>query len=223
MKPVARICRTKDLQLAEFEKRDLGEDIRKSGCAVVIRRKKPLFIAEVKPCSPFGFKSKLTDVGLLRVALEYGDMLSIHTHKQWGGSYDWLKKVRQTTKKKILAKGIHGDDADIKRALDHGADYVLVVGRIPPKGLIEHCWVEPTEFRQLMDIPKNIRTVWNQRDLLTGGNKPFDFDCVRGVPFSRGRWLCQASGIKTPKDIHPKADAFIVGEHLPEFVKKWKR
>lgn len=181
--------------------------------------KSPLFIAEIKVRSPFGFKSKLSSFKLMEMAVEYGDMVSVHTHEQWGGSYEHLAWVRKYTSKKILAKGIHGDDLDIRRALNCGADYVLVVGRIPPKGLIEHCWVELTDFHQ-MDWMKGKKAVWNQRDLFSGMVVGHTFAGVRSAyPY---HWLCQASGIKTPKDVHPKADAFIVGEHLPKFVKSWR-
>lgn len=181
---------------------------------------KPLFVAEVKTESPFGFKSKKRWWELFEIANKHGDMLSIHTHSQWGGRYNDILEARSETDKKILAKGIHGDDADIKRALDCGADYVLVVGRIPPKGLIEHCWVEPTESYQFTHFPKNVKAVWNQRDLFNGHSKAMTFEDI--VSCYKTPWLCQASGIKEPKDVHPKANAFIVGEHLPEFVKKWR-
>jgi hypothetical protein len=57
--------------------------------------------------------------------------------------------------------------------------------------------------------------LWNARNLETGEPKKESFDTARWI--HRG-WLCQGSFIATLDDIHPKADAFLVGEHLKDFV-----
>jgi len=189
-----------------------------------------VFIAEVKTQSPFGFKSKHTWDELFEVALQVGDMISIHTDALWGGSFSLLEKARKRTNKLILAKGIHENDDLVKNALDAGADWVLVVGRIPTY-MPNKCWIEPhslDEFRKyLLDIltanPSQYPTssfnhfVWNSRNLFDGSLKTSSIFDVKD--FYSG-WLCQASNIKSESDISPYVDAFLVGEHLMEFNKE---
>ncbi len=100
------------------------------------------FIAEVKTKSPFGFASNKSWHELFDIANLHGDIISIHTNPFWGGSFDLLKIARDMTTKPILAKGLHENDENIKTALDLGADYVLVVGRIP-EICQDKCIVEP--------------------------------------------------------------------------------
>jgi indole-3-glycerol phosphate synthase len=171
-------------------------------------------IAEVKTQSPFGFKAEKSWGELFAVANEVGDIISIHTDSRWGGSFDLIKKARSLTKKPILAKGIHSSDEDIQQAIDCGADYVLVVGRIPSIHQ-DKCLVEPLTLDELRKIPDNIKVVWNSRDLSDGGVKKETFAHARKI--FRG-WLCQASNIKGVADIDATADAVIVGSHLIEFA-----
>lgn len=89
----------------------------------------PIFIAEIKTQSPFGFKSPHTFAKLMETAITHGDWISVHTNALWGGDFDAISFVRRNTNNPILAKGIHSTDDDIQRAIDHGADYVLVVDR----------------------------------------------------------------------------------------------
>ena len=113
--------------------------------------KKLLIIAEVKPISPFGFKSDKTWDELFQIAEKYGDIISIHTDARWGGSFDLVKKAKSLTKKPILAKGIHETDELIVKAFEAGADYALVVGRIPniKEELLKKCLVEPNSLEEL--------------------------------------------------------------------------
>ncbi len=184
---------------------------------------KQIFIAEIKTRSPSNYVSPHPWRELFNIANRYGDWLSIHTHEQWNGSIDMVKKARSLTKKKILAKGIHESDDMVREALSAGADYVLVMGRIPDENLLEQCLLEPRSFTQLKEWKRcNVHIpylVWNKRDLNTMDWKEEPFDDIRG--YHRG-WLCQASGIKTAPDVNPKADAFIVGEHLTDFVKTYR-
>ena len=68
-------------------------------------------IAEVKTQSPFGYKSDKSWDELFEVANKVGDIISIHTDRRWGGSFELLQKARSLTNKPILAKGIHKNDA----------------------------------------------------------------------------------------------------------------
>ena len=173
-------------------------------------------IAEVKTQSPFGWRSDKTWEELFEIANRTGDIISIHTDPRWGGSFDLLKKARLLTKKPILAKGIHENDKLIQQAIEAGADWVLVVGRVPAT-YIDRCLIEPTTLEELKSIPTNIKVVWNSRDLVTGGLKKETFKQARAL--FKG-WLCQASNIKSIHDIKTGADAILVGTYLQEFSQK---
>lgn len=176
--------------------------------------KKVQIIAEVKTQSPFGYKSQKTWDELFKVANEIGEIISVHTEPRWGGSLDLIAKARALTDKPILAKGIHETDASIEEALKRGADYVLVVGRIPGNHL-EQCFVEPRWLEELKTIPSGVKVVWNSRDLSSGGLKSETFEQARKLYTG---WLCQASNIRNIGDIKDGADAVLVGAHLLEFA-----
>ncbi len=172
-------------------------------------------IAEVKTISPYGFKSDKSWEELFKIADEIGDIISVHTDKRWSGSFDLVSKARKLTNKPILAKGIHATDEEIEKAIRAGADYVLVVGRIPSIHQ-DKLLIEPLNLKQLSEIPTNLKAVWNSRDLSTGNNKKETFEEARAI-FTG--WLCQASNIKSIKDIKKGADAVLIGSNLPEFYK----
>ena len=177
--------------------------------------KKVQIVAEVKTQSPFGWKSDRSWDELFQVANDIGDIISIHTDPRWGGSFDLIAKARALTKKPILAKGIHETDASIKEAINMGADYVLVVGRIPKTNL-EKCFIEPRTLEELKTIPSGVKVIWNSRDLSNGELKSETFEHARKI---FPGWLCQASNIKTIGDIKDGADAVLVGANLLEFAK----
>lgn len=170
-------------------------------------------IAEVKTQSPFGYTSSKSWDELFIIAEKVGDMLSIHTDIRWGGDFSLITQAKSLTKKPILAKGIHATDEDIQKAIDAGADFVLVVGRIP-KIHLDKCLIEPNTLEELSKIPESVKAVWNSRDLKTGGLKTETFAQARAL--FKG-WLCQASNIQTVADIQEGADAVLVGTHLEEF------
>ncbi len=176
-------------------------------------------IAEVKTESPFGYRAERTWGELFALAEEVGDIISIHTDPRWGGSFDLLKKARAMTNKPVLAKGIHASDEEVEQALAAGADWVLVVGRVP-SAHEEKCLIEPYTLEELRALPQGVRAVWNSRDLHTGGLKAETFGQAREV---FGGWLCQASNIRTVADIKPGADAVLVGTHLVEFAESLER
>lgn len=170
----------------------------------------PLLIAEVKTCSPFGYRSDRNWNELFEIADEIGDWVSVHTHPAWGGSFELLRQARRMTSKPLLAKGLHTTDAEVEQAFSIGADHVLTVGRYPSSD----CLCEPHTLNQLLKLhPK--KAVWNQRDLKSGRSKQESFDAARNT--FRG-WLCQASLLRSWDDVHPRADAILVGEHLEAFV-----
>ena len=171
-------------------------------------------IAEVKTHSPFGWSSDKAWDELFKLAESCGDIISIHTDPRWGGSFDLITKAKSLSSKPILAKGIHATDNDVEKAVKAGADYVLVVGRVP-KVCIDKCLIEPLTLQELNTIPIDMKVVWNSRDLNTGGLKQETFEQARQL-FSG--WLCQASNIKSVGDIKEGADAVLVGTHLTEFV-----
>jgi indole-3-glycerol phosphate synthase len=181
--------------------------------------KKPLIIAEVKTASPFGWHSDKNWDELFALAERVGDMISVHTDPRWGGSFELLSQARERTQKPILAKGIHAQDAEVEEALKRGANYVLMVGRIPNVHA-DQCLIEPKTLAELVVLPPETKAVWNSRDLATGGLKSETFEEARAL---WSGWLCQASNIRTTADIKEGADAVLVGTHLAEFAMSLKR
>ncbi len=179
----------------------------------------PLIIAEIKTKSPFGWKSELSFDALLEIAVRIGDVIAIHTDPRWGGSFELLREVARAIRKPILAKGFHEDDDLVRKAFDAGANFVLVVGRI---SLVqpEKCFVEPYTLRELKNFPIETRVVWNSRDLMNQGKpKTERFEQARRM---WDGFLCQASNIRSVKDVKQGADAVLVGAYLPEFAKSLK-
>lgn len=184
-------------------------------------KSKPIFIAEIKTQSPFGFKSHHSFHKLMEGAIEFGDWVSVHTSALFGGDYESLAFVRRQTSKPILAKGFHSTDEEVLRALDHGADYVLVVDRFPSilKVDTSRCLLEFSKMSSVKEtiefssIFKKYKFVCNQRDLNTGLFKAEnEIEKFKKL----GVWTCQASGIRSIKEVASDVDAFIVGEHLPD-------
>lgn len=175
-------------------------------------------IAEVKTQSPFGFKSEKTWEELFDVANQVGDIISIHTDVRWGGSFDLIKKAKALTNKPILAKGIHSTDEEVDAAIKAGADYVLVVGRIPDIH-VDKCLIEPLSLEELKSIPENTKVVWNSRDLSDGGIKEETFEDARNI---FNGWICQASNIETVESIKESANAVLVGTNLVKFTESLK-
>ena len=122
----------------------------------MIRKQK--LVAEIKTKSPFGFSSDESWDELAEAAIHFGDIISVHTDPKWGGSFDLIEKVRAMTDKPILAKGIHSNDEEVREAIKRGANYVLVVDRIPVISLRSVCWFEPTKTEIVEElIPKSLK------------------------------------------------------------------
>lgn len=203
---------------------------------------KPLFIAEIKTQSPFGFNSSASFVDLMHVAIEHGDWVSVHTNALWGGDYDAISFVRRNTNKPILAKGIHATDDDVLRAIDHGADYVLVVDRhfggntkIGRQVIYERhspyfafpnksgmCDLDMETCRIDSNYPNEKRPrkyLVYRRNLSTGMIKENYTQEILNY-LKAEVWVCQGSGIKISHDVHSDVNAFIVGEHLIGFCQQ---
>jgi len=170
-------------------------------------------IAEVKPKSPFGWESPIPAMEQLRLCENVGDVVSIHTSEWWGGSWQWLELARKLTAKPILAKGFHPCAADVRRAFDCGADYVLTVGWWNGDS---RCWHECETLQELASTFAPT-AVWNSRNPRTGQHRPERIAQavrVRDTPFRHQSGLCQASGIRQPLDIEPGVQAVLIGEGL---------
>lgn len=205
---------------------------------------KPLIIAEVKPFAPGGKPtSEKTWRELLILAAAIGDIVSIHTHPIWNGSFAHITEARELFPDiKILAKGFHGSDEEVEQALNAGADYVLTVG-FTPTVYLNRCLLEPLTLSELQAIDPQYWAVWNSRNLaslltipgVTGipeyllkRFKEMESDSVqKKEPFKTARAvflgnLCQASNLKTVDDIEPDADAVLVGTNLESFAASYK-
>ncbi len=197
---------------------------------------KPIFIAEVKTRSPYGYVAQKRWRDLFDIANEHGDWISVHTDERWGGDWGRLGGARKLTNKPILAKGIHLLDAEIEKAFDFGADYVLCVGRIPDKAQIDLFetpgpWTGKVIVEPLREKAGALafcclngqKVCCNARDLSTGEFVGLPSAAhLRAVNYTDDLWLCQASGIKAPDQILKGYSAFIVGEHLETFVEELK-
>ncbi len=186
--------------------------------------KKQRFIAEVKTQSPFGFRSSKSWDELFELAnASCANCISIHTDPRWGGSLELVSKAAKASTKPILAKGIHPKDSDLQDALSAGADIVLCVGRIPGQSYFTQSMIEVRDLTQLVEeevlMESLFPVVWNARCLSTGVKLNDSWSTARRA-FSGD--LCQASFIRTKDDVKKDAEAFIVGEHLPEFLESLK-
>jgi len=184
--------------------------------------KEQIYIAEIKTKSPYGYVSPHSFHELMESAITYGDWISVHTNALWGGDYEAISFVYRNTHKPILAKGLHSTNDDIKRSLDHGANYVLVVDPAmyrfedfehTDKLLFEFSDVKLAMQQLRKSMPKSV--VVNSRSLNSGYRKPMvDFKELKQAGL---KWVCQASHIHSYHDVSPDADAFIVGEHMMFF------
>lgn len=197
---------------------------------MIINGKSITLIAEVKTISPSGYVAREKWDDLFQIANDIGDIISIHTDHRWGGSFDLISKARQLTKKPILAKGLHFYDDEVEKAFSLGADYVLVVGRVPSKiseSRQQNILIEPYDLLQLRNIPERFKIVWNSRDLVKSLIDGREIDRDQNQSFEDARkirpgWMCQASNIRNIDDVNLKADAILVGTHLKEFAKSIK-
>lgn len=173
-----------------------------------------LLIAEVKTESPFGFAAERSWDDLFDLARRAGDVVSVHTDPRWGGSLDLVRAARAGTGKPILAKGIHATDEEVRAALAAGADFALVVGRLPAADLLPRCLVEPNSLAELRALPRGAAAVWNSRDLRDGSAKG---ETIAEARAAWGGWLCQASNLGLASDVYPGVEAALVGQNLPSF------
>ncbi len=205
-----------------------------------------IIIAELKRNGPDGtVLTTDTFEERLKLCIRVGDVISIHDHEIWRGSCLDITRARLLTHKPILAKGLHGTVEEIESALRAGADYVLVVGWMPPEHLLPFCFIEVLTLGELARVPKEAAAaVWNGRDLSIVRAKagvpkhllkrwrhlpklaPGELGVERPRPsfkkarlvLPRPRRLIQASKARTIGDFEPEADGIIVGTHLVTFA-----
>jgi indole-3-glycerol phosphate synthase len=189
-----------------------------------MNRESQIFIGEIKVKSPFTKLNRPKSFDkLMRLCINHADCISVHTDARWGGSFENIRKVFPYTTSPILAKGIHGSDVEIREAMNMGATYVLVVGRIPEdEKLLPYCWLEPTNLKQLDEFCSKVECtmVWNSRNLEDGCLKEGTFDDA--LKLTKSQQLIQASNIRSVEDVHPLASGYIVGTYLPQFIKSIK-
>lgn len=187
-----------------------------------------IFIAEVKVMSKFGFTSEYDYSTLLEMAIEHGDMISIHTSGEFGGSMAALRLARKLASenwrstKSVIAKGFHKTDDEIDECIDNGANFVLVVNRIPHVDLHDFCIIEVSDFDQFLkwsDEYPSLKYLHNRRDIHKSGMLSGHDSFIEWRLARTNVWLCQASGIRSKLDVHDSSDAFIVGSYLSEFCK----
>ncbi len=192
---------------------------------------KPIFIAEIKTQSMFGFEAVYHREHLTEYAIRYGDWISVHTDARFGGSFDDIYRIRRMTDKPILAKGFHTHIDDVKKAFDLGADYVLSVDSYHPDCRLKNMLYEITQYPDIPQNPKHrihwenmadhpdLQVVYNGRNLNSGIGRKYigNYSKYRAA----FKWVCGASLLQHPRDVqmfYPGCDAFIVGENLIEFI-----
>lgn len=94
-------------------------------------------IAEIKTKSPFGFVSLKSVDQQFELCEKYGDIISVHTNPNWGGSLQLVEEIRRRTKKPILAKGIHSELKQITQAIDVGQIMYYLLDGFQKKRFIE--------------------------------------------------------------------------------------
>lgn len=182
--------------------------------------RRPLVVAEVKDRSPYGWVNPYEIEEQLTLCETVGDIISVHTNVLWGGSFDLLRDVCQSTDKPVLAKGFHDTIHDVQRALDCGAAHVLTVGWHPGGELGKRCWFEVECRNQLINAPEAEWIVLNARCPRTGGRRGVtawndtNVKRVLGSVDRLGHRICQASMIREPEDVVPGVDAILIGEGL---------
>lgn len=191
-----------------------------------------LFIAEVKTRSPDGFTATETWEELFELAQAHGDIVSVHTSPDYGGSWALLEYACKKSRRPVLAKGFHSTHSEVNEAFRRGANFVLQVAESVRQDnprewsnyYCTHKWdnrvvVEASNLFVLNKLlqQKVQSLAWNTRIPTTGADNPVAFaDVLQVLPPNFP--ILQASNIKTPLDIHPQAGGYIVGTHLKKFI-----
>jgi indole-3-glycerol phosphate synthase len=174
-----------------------------------------LLIAEAKHDSPFDGSLGRSFEASFEIAEAYGDIISILVDPRWNGSLHDLDYAREQTDKPLLAKAMHSSNKEIELAFKHGADYALAYDFLPTVKP-ERCLIEPRNLERFALLNSKLM-VWNSRDLTDGRKKQETAD--QAAQALVGQWWCQASFVRDIKQVHPDADAVIVGTHIEEFVR----
>lgn len=186
-----------------------------------------IFIGEVKPMSPTGFKSDYSFNQLMAVCLECADLVCINTSALFGGCLDTIGYVAQYTKKPIIARGIFPTDKAIREAINYGASYCMISNRIDQL-------VEINLARVIFEINDNdyltsliqdgvqlnpYKIMYDTTSPLTGEQK--EENLLPEILKGKVTWIGQKGKIKTIEDINPNVGVFSVGENLVEFCHKY--
>lgn len=201
--------------------------------------KKKALIAEVKFASPgkglIYKKGKISDKVAAKIALIYegngASAVSVLTdEKYFKGSFDYLKKVKESTKKvPVLCKDFIVSEYQIFKAREYGADAVLLIAALLNTKQIEHflavarnlgmeALVEIHNEEELMKVLKTSTKIIgiNNRNLK---NFEVDFEAtntlVKKIP--KDKMIVAESGIKSRKDLKKlgaRVNAVLVGTAL---------
>ena len=185
-------------------------------------------IAELKKKSPSAGDIGKIDDRRIATYSQYATAMSILTDATYfGGSFDLLAEVADTTKLPILCKDFFIDESQIDLAWSKGADMILLIARILEEDHMKklynyaqnlglNCLVEVHEAKELQNISHlhaHIIGV-NARDLDT-----LTIDLNRAkeiISLVEAPVRVAESGIKTRVDIEGfnNANCFLVGETL---------
>lgn len=182
-----------------------------------------MLIAEIKTQSPFGFQSSIPKDELTELAINYGDIISVHIEKDWGGALSEIDRVRALTLKPILAKGFVCTPELIREVLNRGADFFLSVDVIPEIE-VDKCFYEvqgSISPRDARSIEQCHSLVLNSRNLLHGGMQDkniLDANLDFYKKYLYCTKLCQASNIRSHSDLWPFANYHLVGSYLKDFL-----
>ena len=141
MDKLAEILVNKQFEIARFRAEGIKPLPREEKKRFLVRKKleetETVFvIAEVKRKSPSRGEMAM-EMDPVELALEYkeggADMISVLTDERYfGGSFDFLREVKEATGLPILCKDFILDEVQIERAAFFGADMVLLIAEALP-------------------------------------------------------------------------------------------
>ncbi len=213
------------------------------------KKKSLKIIAEFKKASPSAgiINETATISDIIPLYNKYADCISILTdEKFFSGDFEFISQAKKFTSLPILAKDFYLHPMQIIKAINYGADAILIIVRILSIEEIRELYKTAdkygidaiVEVHSLKDLEKAFKAITpviigiNTRDLETFEiNKTQIFKILPQIP--DGVITIAESGIKTPdevKDLKGKVDGILIGTSLmksknpEEFLielKKW--